>query len=211
MIRIETIYICMIAPLLISLLFMPRTRKKYVFMVIAGLTTCLFSAYFNSFYALVYGIDIEIAKIEIAPLIEEVMKFFPVLFYLIIWMPDKKEVLDTSVIIAISFSIFENIYYLLEGGIVDLEDLFIRSFSVPAMHILFGLIVGHGLTYIWRNKQLKFISSLAIICVTITLHGQFNLMMYAGGGLQIVAAVLPIVSLLTINLIKKIKSVKTNA
>lgn len=208
MISIESMYICFIVPIVIAILFMPRTKRKYGFFVLIGITVCLCSAYYNSFYGLIYNVPVTAARIEIAPLVEEVMKFLPVVCYLIIWKSSRSELLSASVTIAISFAVFENVAYLLEGSMVDMQVILIRGLSVTAMHVLTSIIVSEGLSYAWKWGKLKFVVSVATLCVAITLHGQFNLMMYTEGVLQIIGAFLPILSLFAIKIIISIKKVK---
>lgn len=198
MISIESTYICFFVSLIFVILFLSKAKRKYGIFALIGVTVCLFAAYYNSFYALIYNVPIQVARVEIAPLVEEVMKFLPVICYLIIWNPGKKEILNASVTIAISFAVFENVAYLLEGSMIDMQVILIRGLSVTSMHVLTSIIIAEGLVYAWKWDQLKLAISLAVLCIAITLHGQFNLMMYTEGVLQIVAAFLPIVSLIVI-------------
>ncbi len=211
MISMESIYICLVALLILAILFKPRKKRKYGVFVLIGMTVCLCSAYYNTFYALIYNVPIEIARVEIAPLVEEVMKFLPVVCYLIIWNPNEESILSGSVIIGISFAVFENIAYLLEGSMNGLQVILIRGVSVTTMHILTSIIVAQGIIYARTWGKLKVVICLAMLCVAITLHGQFNLMMYAEGVLQIVGALLPILCLVGIKIISMIKSRKTSA
>ena len=50
-----------------------------------GMAVCLLSSYISTFIAAVQRTDLLLAALEISPLVEEVMKMFPVLFYLLIF------------------------------------------------------------------------------------------------------------------------------
>ncbi|MEG2394669.1 MAG: PrsW family intramembrane metalloprotease, partial [Ruthenibacterium sp.] len=56
----------------------------------AGYAACLLSAYINSFFARLYGVDMISAAVEIAPVVEEILKLLPLLFYLFVFEPDIK-------------------------------------------------------------------------------------------------------------------------
>ena len=80
---IENIFICMASPLLIAALCMGKRRTKFFLFCLAGMGACLLSAYINTFLAALYGADTFGATAEIAPVVEEVMKLLPLLFYLL--------------------------------------------------------------------------------------------------------------------------------
>ena len=71
---IENIFICMASPLLVAALCMGRRRLRFFLFGVAGMGVCLLSAYINTFLAAVYQADALAATVEIAPVVEEVMK-----------------------------------------------------------------------------------------------------------------------------------------
>ena len=87
MIYIENVFVCIAAPLLIAILFLDKASRKSLAFFIAGMGMCLLSAYINTFFASLYGADLEQATVELAPAIEETMKLLPILFYLLVFEP----------------------------------------------------------------------------------------------------------------------------
>lgn len=136
MMYIENIFICIAVPMLLSLLFIPGEARKYTFFVTTGMGMCMLSAYVNSFFMNYYGADAVQAAIEITPVCEEVMKLFPLLFYILIFEPKKEEIPRTAIALAVGFATFENICYLTENGAADFEILVVRGFASGALHIL---------------------------------------------------------------------------
>ncbi|UQT46936.1 hypothetical protein M5E87_17250 [Flavonifractor plautii] len=55
---------------------------------IAGMGVCLLSAYINTFLAAVCRADALAATAEIAPVVEEIMKLLPLVFYLLVFEPE---------------------------------------------------------------------------------------------------------------------------
>lgn len=88
MIYIENVFICMASPLLIAALCMGRRQAKFFLCCLAGMGACLLSAYINTFFATLYAADTIAATAEIAPVVEEVMKLLPLLFYLLVFEPE---------------------------------------------------------------------------------------------------------------------------
>ena len=207
---IENIFVCMIAPPLIAVFCAGKRRRSSFLFVIAGMGTCLLSAYINTFFARLYGADVITATVEIAPVVEEIMKLLPLLFYLLIFEPGRAHAHSAILIIAVSFATFENVCYLTENGAAELSHLLIRGFGTGAMHIVCGTIVGGGLLYVWRQPLLKAAGTFGLLCVAISYHAIYNLLLSAGGPLQIAAYLVPVatvlIGLITVNLIRAKRS-----
>ena len=97
---IENVFICMASPLLIAALCMGKRQTKFFLFCLAGMGACLLSAYINTFFAALYGADTFAATAEIAPVVEEVMKLLPLLFYLLIFEPKTEQIKISAVITA---------------------------------------------------------------------------------------------------------------
>ena len=88
---IENIFICMVSPLLVAALCMGRRHLRFFLFCIAGMGVCLLSAYINTFLAAVCRADVLSATVEIAPVVEELMKLLPLVFYLLVFEPEGEE------------------------------------------------------------------------------------------------------------------------
>ena len=148
---IENIFICMASPLLIAALCMGKRQTKFFLFCLAGMGACLLSAYINTFLAALYGADTFGATAEIAPVVEEVMKLLPLVFYLLVFEPESEKIKPAAITIALSFATFENVCYLIQNGADRFSFIFFRGFGTGAMHVLCGLIVGGGLAYSGRG------------------------------------------------------------
>ena len=113
---IENVFICMASPLLIAALCMGRRQAKFFLCCLAGMGACLLSAYINTFFAALYAADTIAATAEIAPVVEEVMKLLPLLFYLLVFEPEPVPIKNAAIIVALSFATFENVCYLIQNG-----------------------------------------------------------------------------------------------
>lgn len=61
-----------------------RRQLRFFLFCIAGMGVCLLSAYINTFLAAVCQADALAATAEIAPVVEEMMKLLPLVFYLLV-------------------------------------------------------------------------------------------------------------------------------
>ena len=201
---VENIFVCVSAPLLIAMVFMGRKTYRWFFFVFAGMGACLLSAYINTYFARLYDADLMNASTQIAPVVEEVMKLLPLLFYLLIFEPESKKISSSVLTIAVSFATFENIVYLTQSGAENLTHLLIRGFGTGAMHIVCGAMICYGLVYVWQRDWLKIAGTAGLLGASITYHATYNLLIAHGGATATLGYALPLVSLLLAGVIKKL-------
>ena len=189
---IENIFLCMVSPLLVAALCMGRRQLRFFLFCIAGMGVCLLSAYINTFLATVCRADALAATAEIAPVVEEMMKLLPLVFYLLVFEPEGDKIKAAAITIALAFATFENVCYLIQNGADRFSFIFFRGFGTGAMHVLCGLIVGGGLAYTWRRTWLKVAGTCGLLGAAITLHAIYNLLIAYGGAVQYIAYALPV-------------------
>lgn len=188
---IENIFVCIAAPLLVAALYMGKQHLRFFLFALSGMGSCLLSAYINTFFTAVCGAASLQAAVEIAPVVEEIMKLLPLLFYLLVFEPEAKDLRPAVLIIAAGFATFENVCYLVQNGAENFSFLLVRGFGTGAMHILCGAIIGYGLVYVWQRTWLKFAGTFGLLGVTIGFHGIYNLLIAYGGRVQYIAYLLP--------------------
>ena len=189
---IENIFLCMVSPLLVAALCMGRRQLRFFLFCIAGMGVCLLSAYINTFLAAVCQADALAATAEIAPVVEEMMKLLPLVFYLLVFEPEGDKIKAAAITVALAFATFENVCYLIQNGADRFSFIFFRGFGTGAMHVLCGLIVGGGLAYAWRRTWLKVAGTCGLLGAAITLHAIYNLLIAYGGAAQYIAYALPV-------------------
>ena len=192
MMYIENIFLCMASPLLVAALCMGRRQLRLFLLGIAGMGACLLSAYINTFLAGAYQADALAATVEIAPVVEEIMKLLPLAFYLLVFEPESGKIKSAALTVALAFATFENVCYLIQNGADRFSFIFFRGFGTGAMHVLCGLIVGGGLAYAWQRTWLKIAGACGLLGAAITLHAIYNLLIAYGGAAQYVAYALPV-------------------
>lgn len=200
--NIENIFICLAAPFLLAALGTNTgNRKNYIFIVL-GFVCCIISAYLNTFFSAIYGAQGITAVLEISPVIEETVKLIPLLFGLIVFEIEPREGNNVIFNIAVGFATFENICYLLENGTDNLFYLFVRGFSTGAMHITCAFIIGYGLRVFRRPAALRAAGIFGLLCVAITFHATFNMLMKTDGIIKQLGYAIPIVSCIILLLLK---------
>lgn len=191
---IENIYICLAAPLLVSVLYLRGKKQASMIFLLTGMTVCLLSSYISTFAAAVLETELVTASVEITPIVEESMKLFPVLFYLMVFEPKKEQAAEEAVISAIGFATFENVCYLLTNGAADTLHLIIRGLGTGTMHLVCGMIVAGGLLMVWDRLYLRIAGTIGLLCVSMTYHAIYNLLVTQTGAAAVIGYLIPIVT-----------------
>lgn len=193
---IENVFVCIAGPLLLATFFMGKKYYGVFFFCIAGMGACLLSAYVNTFFAKLYNADFINATTQIAPVVEEIIKLLPLLFYLLIFEPKPKKINIAVLIVAVSFATFENICYLIENGAAQLSFILVRGFGTGAMHIVCGAIASYSLVYVWQHSWLKVAGTFGLLGAAIIFHAIYNLLIAHGGLTQYIAYSLPVLTMI---------------
>ena len=193
---IENVFVCIAGPLLLVTFYMGKKYYSIFFFCIAGMGACLLSAYVNTFFAKLYNADFINATTQIAPVVEEIMKLLPLLFYLLVFEPKPKKINMAVLIVATSFATFENICYLIKNGAAQLSFILIRGFGTGAMHIVCGAIASYGLVYVWQYSWLKIAGTFGLLGAAINFHAIYNLLIAHGGTTQYIAYALPVLTMI---------------
>ena len=96
---IENIFLCIVSPLLVAALCMGRRQLRFFLFCIVGMGVCLLSAYINTFLAAVCRADALAATAEIAPVVEEMMKLLPLVFYLLVFEPEGNKIKAAAIMV----------------------------------------------------------------------------------------------------------------
>ena len=191
MIYIENIFVCLAIPLALCMLFIGGRTRRFMLFMMSGMSVCLLSAYVNSFFMGHYGVNATVAVVEITPVCEEVMKLLPLLFYILIFEPKVRTLPEAAVALAVGFATFENVCYLTENGAEDLMFLLIRGLSAGALHILCGIMIGFGLSYVFRRRRLAFTRTMGLLGTCIVFHAIYNLLISGNGAWRIAGYFFP--------------------
>ena len=97
---IENVFVCVAAPLLVAALCMGKPYLRFFLFAFAGMGACLAAAYVNTFFAALYGATAFNATAEIAPVVEEVIKLLPLLFYLLVFEPEPEQIRPAGMILS---------------------------------------------------------------------------------------------------------------
>ena len=189
---IENTYTCLAAPLVLAILCLREGTRRALIFLLAGMTACLLSAYVSTFLAGATGTDVLTATYEISPAVEEAIKFLPLLFYLLIFEPEKKNAISGALLVSVGFATFENVCFLTSYGSSELSRLLVRGFGTGAMHVVCGMVVAVGLFFLWDQVWLRTVGTFALLCFVITFHAIFNVFVNQSGPVFWIGSAIPL-------------------
>ena len=190
---IYILFISIFFPLFLMMLLVEEKARLPIVFVLMGIFVSVFASEVNGVLLNILNISRYDATIALAPVTEELLKAFPVLFYAVV-VSDKKEKLFTAAMATgIGFAILENAYYL----IVNYETFsfisaLVRGFCTGLMHGMCTLLVGWGISFIRKRRKLFAVGVFALLSVAITYHSIFNMLIQSQ--YPVVGALLPLVT-----------------
>ena len=197
MVYAENILICIAVPLAIAVLFIKGPARKFVISFLVGMITCLLAAYISGFIQNMSGFTAEDTSIFISPIIEEILKLLPILFFIFIFESDSREVLLSAVGIGAGFATFENCCCILSSGAQDLTYVLVRGSAVGVMHIVTMAVLAFGLHILKKCRIFSFAGILGALSLSMTFHALYNILVsvpgvssYLGYALPLICAIL---------------------
>lgn len=194
MIYSENILVCMAVPLVLTLLFVRGSVRQFVLNFLLGMAACLLGAYVSGFLDVASGIGVEDTAVFLSPVVEEGMKFLPLLFYFLMFDPDDDRLFHAAVGVGAGFASFENVCSMVSSGAESLSFLLIRGLAVGVMHIVSVFAMVLGLVITRRFKAMRLASVIGSLSLSMLFHGMYNLLVSQPGVTSAIGYVLPLVT-----------------
>ena len=202
---IYILFISLFFPLFLMMLLVEEKARPPIIFVMVGIFISVFASEVNGVLLSMLNITRYDATITLAPVTEELLKSFPILFYAVV-ISDKKEKLFTaSMATGIGFAILENAYYLIVNyETFSVLSALIRGFCTGLMHGMCTLLVGFGISFIRKRHKLFVVGMFALLSVAITYHAIFNMLIQSK--YPVVGALLPMATYLPFFIWRNVKS-----
>ena len=170
------ICICAIVSMLPAIYVFPDKSSKLIMgYTLLGVLVCMVSAGINDFVLRLCGGDMLYLTTCISPVIEEVMKALPVLYFALVFSDDRKTLLSISYAMGLGFAMLENMMILTDSlSGVTILWAFIRGFGAARMHSACTAVVGRGIAYVRKRRKLFYCGTLSLLITAIIIHALFN-------------------------------------
>ena len=201
---IYILFISIFFPLFLMMLLVEGKARLPIVFVMVGIFVSVFVSEVNGVLLSILSITRYDATITLAPVTEEILKTFPVLFYAIVVSDKKEELFTASMATGIGFAILENAYYLIVNyETFSIVSALIRGFGTGLMHGMCTLLVGFGISFIRKRRKLFAVGTFALLSAAITYHAIFNMLIQSK--YPIVGALLPMATYLPFFLWRHVK------
>ena len=194
MIYAENIFLCIVAPVLLSLIFLRKNARRFVLFFLTGMGVCLLGAYISGFMLKTAGLAEDETAIFISPIVEEILKLLPLLFFLFVFVPTDEAFLDAAIGIGVGFATFENCCYILSAGAESLPYILIRGLAVGVMHLVCTTAVSLGLILARRHRMLSIPGIAGSLALSMIFHALYNLLVSQEGISSYIGYALPILA-----------------
>lgn len=201
---IYILFISIFFPLFLMMLLVEEKARLPIVFVMVGIFISVFASEVNGVLLNMLSLSRYDATITLAPITEELLKAFPILFYAVA-ISDKKEKLFTaSMATGIGFAILENAYYLIVNyETFSIFSALVRGFGTGLMHGMCTLLVGFGISFIRKRRKLFAVGTFALLSTAITYHSIFNMLVQSK--YPLFGALLPLVTYLPFFIWRHIK------
>lgn len=174
---VYVILICIAVPLLLLMTLMDARSRLLTGFMLVGMFTAASAYEINSTVQVMFWMTGQEVSVRAAPVIEELLKAVPILFYSVAVSDDRKILLPLSMAVGIGFAILENAY-LLTAYIdqVTISWALVRGLSTSLSHGLCTLTVGYGMSFVRKQKKLFYTGIFGLLSLAMTFHAVFNLL-----------------------------------
>ena len=191
---IYILFICMLAPLLLTLPLMKGASRRVMLYLIIGICVSLFISEINGRILIAFNNQMILVTTTFTPITEEIIKALPVLIYAFLFSDDREKLLPLAFATGIGFALFENTVILVQSiDNVSILWAIIRGFSTALMHGICTAAVGYGMSFVRKKKKLFVSGTFALLALAVIYHGLFN-MLVQSKNLQYVGFFMPAVT-----------------
>ncbi|MBR6293466.1 MAG: PrsW family intramembrane metalloprotease [Lachnospiraceae bacterium] len=194
MVYSENILVCIAIPLLIALIFTQRSTRRFIGSFVMGMLICLLSAYISGFLRQITETPAEDMAIYFSPIIEEIMKILPLVFYIFVFEADNSKLITVCLGLGLGFASFENSCYLMSFGAPELTFVIIRGLAVGVMHVVCSLMLIMGIILQKRLFTLSFPGIVGALSLSTAFHGFYNLLVSEPGISTYIGYTMPVLS-----------------
>ena len=161
-------------PLLLSLALLRGKARLIIGYLLIGSTICLVASELNGVLYPLFE-NMTSFSTTISPIIEEIFKALPVLFFAFMVSDNRTTLVQISFAVGLGFAVMENAIVLVQNlSDVNILWALIRGLGAGLMHGVCTVAVGIGMSLVHKKKKLFVCGSMALLFMAITYHAIYN-------------------------------------
>lgn len=196
------IYLCIVLPIApIMLAMRDKHYKRFILFMTLGFTICLVSSQINTLLIDYLNMDVLRYSTAISPIIEELLKAIPIIYFAIFYAEKDDEILPLAFAIGIGFAILESVVIYCDNmDYATISWAIIRGFGASLMHSVCTAMIAMGINYVINKKGNLFKGIVGLFALAIIYHGIFNA--FVQSKFSFIALLLPLLLFIPINIIE---------
>ena len=196
------LFLCFTVPLSMAVFVCGKKSKRVLLFFFFGTVMCLFCGDVASLLLKFSSIDLITYSKFIAPLTEEIFKAIPIIIFACFFKPEKRALLECSLLLGVGFGMLENAYVIaLNSANIVLGDVLGRAFGSGMMHGVCTFAVGYGLTFFASEKRFRRFFALGLGVLAVCYHSLYNVLVLSR--YAVVGFVMPILLFVPIVLLTR--------
>lgn len=194
------LFICMAVPLSMMLLVFRGRSRAILGFLLTGVFMCLFAGEINGLLLNSTGWSFRFLTVNITPIVEELLKAFPVIFIAILIRPNRQFLLECAIAVGVGFATMENVCLFFDTfSALSAWTVLARGFGAGMMHGVSTLAVGFSMTLATSGGKLSHAGTVAALSSAIIYHSIYNIMVQSA--YPAIGVLLPIVTFIPLLLL----------
>ncbi|GEM_PF-2645743 len=196
------ISLCLVLPISMLCFYLERRARRIIVSMICGVLVGVLAFWINTFIKNTFGIDDKYLTMFVAPVVEELLKFIPVIAVHFIVKKGRRGSAANAYSVGLGFCVSENFFYLITS--LDTANalwLIMRCIGTGVMHSMTTTVMGIGIYSARTSEKYKVLRIVASVLVAMAFHITFNSLLQTP--LKAVAVVLPIIVFIVLFVVLK--------
>lgn len=198
------LYISIAFPLVaVAVVASDQIRGAALFLIF-GLSAALFCGELNGYLKALTDFPIQYYSTNISPIVEELVKAFPLIIYAFSVHSRRKRLIEYSICTGVGFAILENAFVFASNIMsVSLPLALVRGLGTGLMHAVCAMAIGFGLSFIEREKNVAILGTLGLLGAVTVYHSIYNKLILSEYAMF--AIVFPLLSIIPFVVIIKLR------
>lgn len=192
------IVLCVLLPICLLCFFLDSKPRSLMMAFMSGVIACLCAYWVNTFIIDTTDMETEYFITTIAPMIEELVKYLPII---VLMKHEKNNIKSTAALafaVGVGFCVVENLSYL----VIYIETaniiwIIARSVGTGLMHSISATIIGIGLYFSYSEKHIRLLLNMSVYFFAVMYHGLFNILVQSEY-FKVLAILIPVLSYLLV-------------
>ena len=187
------IFVCIAVPLSMMLFIFKGRARAILAFLLSGIFMCLFAGEINGLIYQNTNYSIRFLTVNITPIVEEILKAIPVVFFAFCFKPNRQFLLESAITVGVGFATMENTCIFFDSAsALSAGTIIARGFGAGMMHGISTLAVGYSMTFASSDRKLSYTGTIAALSAAIIYHSIYNIMVQSA--YPTIGILLPIVT-----------------